>query len=114
LVLEDMRKLAASLRVEPESNIVVNGHCDHMSRCVRCDHHVQAICQFGAFDSNLESFHEPPPVAFAFEISPKELLSSSLNTPVASSASARAARLFSTSYASTNSFGERRRACKCA
>ena len=91
-VFEEMRKPAASLRFEPEANFVVNGHGDHRSRCVRCDHHVQAICQFGAFDSNLESFHEPPPVAFAFEISPKELLSSSLNTLVASSASARAAR----------------------
>src|SRR5438093_2369958 len=107
-----MRKPAAPLRFEPESDFVVKGHGNHRRRSVWRDYHVQAICQLGAFDSNLESFHALPPVAFALVIIFTELFSNSAKVPAVSCARTRAARRLSASYACAISIGDSRRACK--
>src|SRR5260370_28807015 len=113
-MFEQVRKPAAPRRLETESDLVVATHGNHCRRGVRCDHHVQAICQFGAFNPNLESIQAQPPVTFAFEFFAQKSFSNSANIPAASCESTRAARRLSTAYARANSSGDSRSASKCA
>ena len=53
-VLEKMREAAAPLRLQAESDLVIDADGDNRRGRVRRDHHAQAVFQRGVLDGNLQ------------------------------------------------------------